>query len=259
MFKRSVLTALLGSAACGTALGQLHAGDILLVKNAAGSRILTGQVNAQTAEPEYNVRVFAAAFADAPNFTNNPGLDSDIGVFAPGSQIGFTIRKALRLWDGSAFTDIPAERIQVKFGPLGPVLSPTDDTPVVGFSMSVASNGQFHHHPGFTLLSPAEDGVYLMELEVWSTEAGLEASRPYWMVFNQNRPQNEEDDALAWARDYLVGCPSDFDQNHFVNGDDFDQFVVAFEAGDIGADFDMNGFVNGDDFDQFIVAFVNGC
>jgi len=54
-------------------------------------------------------------------------------------------------------------------------------------------------------------------------------------------------------------CPSDFDNNGFVNGDDFDQFVALFIEGDPGADFDHNGFVNGDDFDQFVTAFESGC
>jgi len=54
-------------------------------------------------------------------------------------------------------------------------------------------------------------------------------------------------------------CPSDFDSNGFVNGDDFDAFVGLFEAGDCAADFDLNGFVNGDDFDSFVVLFASGC
>lgn len=54
-------------------------------------------------------------------------------------------------------------------------------------------------------------------------------------------------------------CPADFNQDGFVTGDDFDQFVVLFEAGDQGADWDRNTFVTGDDFDGFIVAFIDGC
>src|ERR1043165_4236838 len=89
--------------ACGRASAQLHAGDILLVQaqTQTGTQILTGQVDSLSAQPLYGVRVFEAAFVDAPNFTSNPGLDSDIGAFPPSSQIGFTIRKALRKWDGS--------------------------------------------------------------------------------------------------------------------------------------------------------------
>jgi len=56
-----------------------------------------------------------------------------------------------------------------------------------------------------------------------------------------------------------VFCPSDWNQDGFVNGDDYDYFVDLFVAGDIAADYDDNGFVNGDDFDQFVEAFVAGC
>ncbi len=65
--------------------------------------------------------------------------------------------------------------------------------------------------------------------------------------------------ATSTAALYTVYCPSDFDQNGFVNGDDFDAYVVAFEAGDPSADFDNNLFVNGDDFDAYVVAFEAGC
>jgi len=57
----------------------------------------------------------------------------------------------------------------------------------------------------------------------------------------------------------LTICPSDHDCNGFVNGDDFDAFIVVFELGEAAADFDRNGFVNGDDFDGFVVAFEAGC
>ena len=54
-------------------------------------------------------------------------------------------------------------------------------------------------------------------------------------------------------------CYADFDCNGFVNGDDFDSFVVEFEAGSAAADIDGNGFTNGDDFDSFVAAFESGC
>ncbi len=56
-----------------------------------------------------------------------------------------------------------------------------------------------------------------------------------------------------------AACPSDFNNDGFVNGDDFDAFSAAFVAGDSSADFDKNGFVNGDDFDAFVARFVAGC
>lgn len=54
-------------------------------------------------------------------------------------------------------------------------------------------------------------------------------------------------------------CPADFDGSGFVDTDDFDAFVTAFEAGTDNADFDGSGFVDTDDFDAFVRAFENGC
>jgi hypothetical protein len=44
-----------------------------------------------------------------------------------------------------------------------------------------------------------------------------------------------------------------------VTGADFDQYVAAFESGDVSADFDGDGFVTGVDFDEYVVAFEAGC
>lgn len=56
-----------------------------------------------------------------------------------------------------------------------------------------------------------------------------------------------------------ASCPADFDGDGFVTGEDFDGFVVAFEAGVASADFDGDGFVTGEDFDGFVAAFEMGC
>ncbi len=63
----------------------------------------------------------------------------------------------------------------------------------------------------------------------------------------------------GYATRVPVPCPADFDQNGFINGDDFDAFIVHFVNGDPHADFDHNGFTNGDDFDPFIERFYGGC
>ena len=54
-------------------------------------------------------------------------------------------------------------------------------------------------------------------------------------------------------------CPADFNCDNFLNGDDFDQYVSAFEIGDSSADFNQDGFVSGDDFDLFVAAFDAWC
>jgi len=68
--------------------------------------------------------------------------------------------------------------------------------------------------------------------------------------------------AIDAVKVYFINCTkcfSDFDLNGFVNGDDFDAFVAAFDVGDCTADLDNNGFVNGDDFDAYTDAFAAGC
>ncbi len=57
----------------------------------------------------------------------------------------------------------------------------------------------------------------------------------------------------------VARCPADFDGTGFVDTDDFDAFVQAFEAGTQDADFDLSGFVDTDDFDAFVRAFEAGC
>ncbi len=57
----------------------------------------------------------------------------------------------------------------------------------------------------------------------------------------------------------VAGCPSDVNGDGFVTGDDFDEFVAAFELGDLFADYNGDTFVSGDDFDAFVNDFYLGC
>lgn len=66
---------------------------------------------------------------------------------------------------------------------------------------------------------------------------------------------------MGWKLNIVdsLTCPSDFNGDGFVTGEDFDAYVDAFTAGDIAADFDHDGFVTGDDFDGYVLAFEAGC
>lgn len=238
------------------ALGQLHQGDILIELNGA-DRIVTGVVDDKSGAVVHNVRVFLGTFEAGLNFTNEPGLDSD-AVFPPDSRLGFTIRRALRVWANGNFDTIPVERIEVRLGSLGPIVTPTSDVEVEGFSMPVDVDGVFHHHPGYLLRSPAGDGIYLYEFELCSDLAGISPSQPLWLVLNQNRSQKDHEEAAQWVRDNLE-CRADFDGDGFITGLDFDSFVFAFEAGDLTADFDQDGFITGIDYDTYVYAFEQGC
>jgi hypothetical protein len=55
-----------------------------------------------------------------------------------------------------------------------------------------------------------------------------------------------------------VKNPADFDDSGFVDTDDFDAFVRAYEAGEDSADIDGSCFVDTDDYDTFVRAFEAG-
>ena len=56
-----------------------------------------------------------------------------------------------------------------------------------------------------------------------------------------------------------VNCPGDFNNDGFINGDDYDAFAELFDVADPGADINHDGFVNGDDYDFFADHFDAGC
>ncbi len=56
-----------------------------------------------------------------------------------------------------------------------------------------------------------------------------------------------------------VTCLADFDNSGFVDIEDYDAFVAAFEAGDPSADIDNSGFVDVEDFSMYVPLFEAGC
>jgi hypothetical protein len=56
-----------------------------------------------------------------------------------------------------------------------------------------------------------------------------------------------------------LGCPADFNGDGFLTFEDFDAFVVSFEAGEPQSDFNADGFLTFEDFDAFVAAFEAGC
>lgn len=66
--------------------------------------------------------------------------------------------------------------------------------------------------------------------------------------------------SLVLGGEYLsCSCAADFDGDGFITGQDFDLYVLAFEAGEPAADFDRDGFVSGVDFDLYVYAYEAGC
>lgn len=63
----------------------------------------------------------------------------------------------------------------------------------------------------------------------------------------------------AWRSNLPSACPADFDGSGFVDFEDYNAFIAAFEAGDQSADFDESGFVDFEDFNAFVAQFESGC
>jgi hypothetical protein len=61
------------------------------------------------------------------------------------------------------------------------------------------------------------------------------------------------------TRTFTTRCVADFDGSGFVDTEDIDAFVQAYELGDISADVDGTGFVDTEDFDFFVRAYEGGC
>lgn len=56
-----------------------------------------------------------------------------------------------------------------------------------------------------------------------------------------------------------AACPADFNGDGFIDGFDYDEYVDAFETGDMAADTNGDGFLDGFDYDDFVTIFELGC
>jgi hypothetical protein len=245
-----------------SAFGQPHAGDVFLaVEN---GQIVTAVDNMDGSYTR--TRVYGSELGELfPNYTDEPGFDSLPGTFPPG-RIGFRIMTTLRRWTGANFNTIPPERMEVAFSTLS-ALTPVTPQVVEGFTLAVSANGQWHRHLEFTLLEPAATGVYLLELQLFST-SDLNPSDPFWIVFNQNESEPVHEAAIQWVIDNLDGgggCGSaDFDGDGDTATDADIEAFFACLAGNCcascgSADFDGDGDTATDaDIEMFFMVLAGG-
>jgi hypothetical protein len=239
------------------AWGQPHGGDILLT--VTDGRIVTGAVRAG-GEVDSDVRIFQSRLgAAAPDYTADPGFDCEPGTFPPGTRNGFVIEKAVRVWNGSDFYTLSPTGFEIAFATLT-AFTPPEDAPVLGFTLAVGSNGQWHRHLDYTLLPPAEDGLYLLELSLFSTAAEIAPSAPFWLIFAQNVGQAGSDLAAEWVRSNLLSpaCIADFNSDGGVDGGDVEAFFVRWESGESDADVNLDGGVDGGDVEFFFTVWERG-
>jgi hypothetical protein len=250
---------------------QVHSSDIVLrVAGGTSGPIETGGVDQATGVPYWPQRVFAATLGDF-NFTNDPGFDSFAGAFSPAVQVGFDVLAALHAWDGLDFDQIADAVMRIKFGTFER-FTPAADEVVAGFGISPAANGEYHRHLGYTLMDPAGDGVYLLQMRMWSAAPGVLNSKPFFIVFGQNAAPAQQDAALEWTYLRYI-CPADLGKSGGLPGhdglldnNDFIVFIDRFFAADAIADMGAaggeaggDGLFDNNDFIVFIDRFFGGC
>lgn len=243
--------------ACRHAAAQ-HAGDILLLVE--NDQITTNSFVDGVPSPECS---FLGTFG-AGDQTNDPGFDSPSETFAPNSSLGFTITHALRVWQGGTFDTIPEEHVELSWGPLGPVATPADDSPVDGFTLGVSSEGEYHYHYKMALMGPNSPGVYLLTLAMWSTSGSIAESEPIYILLNNGMDQATVDLATEWWRNNgawcsASSCLADFNGDDLVDTRDVLAFLNAWSADDPSADINEDGEIDSRDVLAFLNLWTTGC
>jgi MYXO-CTERM domain-containing protein len=191
---RSITTIIALSALAAPALATIPEGDVFL--SLSGGQLSTGLITEDGSTITPGVRVFFAEFgADAPNITDEPGVQSLPAGLGSATSFRFDILKAVRKWNGVNFSTIAAESLTADLGPLS-VTSPATDVFTPGFSIPLDATGS-HEHPDWTLNAPASNGVYLLEVQ-WELNTG-QVSPFTWMIFSQNESEAVNEAAYDWA------------------------------------------------------------
>jgi hypothetical protein len=154
-------------------------------------------------------------------FTSGPGsaygydqVDGGPRAFAAGSTISETFTAGLKLWNGSAFVDPGTEQIGAfrvsavapadqaitsDGGPFGGIIYPAISATYVADDHSSARFRLLGD--GINPLSPSQGGVYLLCLQLTSTQAGLAPSDPFYFVLRKNAT----DATMVAAVNSLIG------------------------------------------------------
>ncbi len=252
-----------------TAAQSLDAGDVVIRHGLAGEIESGAQAEGGV---EWGRRVFPGRLdlGQFANLADDPGFDSFSGAFPTGSVIGLDILAGLRLWNGEDFDSIdPDYAMSVTKGSLV-ITTPAADERVPGFGFGSAdANGRFHHHVRF-FLDPFDavtdvPGLWMLTLELWSTNAAVLPSEPVYLVFASGSEAVEQQaDAIAWVETNLVGgpcSPADLaEPEGILDLSDITAFASAFLVQDAAADLvEPFGVFDLSDITAFVTAFTAGC
>lgn len=206
------MSVLVGMTAASITTGTLaHGGDVGF--KIVGSSLKTGGVF-DSGSGEFVLpgqRVFGGEMLISDGVSDEPGLYAEAGTLDSGELISFSVRKALRVWNGTDFNSIAAETMRVE-NPAGTAFI---DTPLVdpsspiaaGWGFSFPASGDLDDHPIYYVNGRTGPGIYLLELELTTTQAGIINSPSFWIVFNDGGDEIHHDAAIDWTQENLVPTP----------------------------------------------------
>lgn len=248
--------------------GDIHNADF--IPAVLDGKIVVGAVDPDTNNVVYPSQIKSALFGTEgfPNFTNDPGFNAELGMLIPGMTIGFNILQAPRVWDDVAedFETIASEQLIVRAAGQN-ISAPSTDMVVPGIIFGQASldaSASFHHHMQYLLnggLPPMIDGVWMLQIELWSENGSIESSDPIYMVFGQGEGEIQMSDAIAWIEDNLIASPclADLTGDQTLDFFDISAFLSAFSTQDVAADFTDDGQFDFFDISAFLTAYSSGC
>lgn len=214
-------------------------------------------------------RVFESELGEViAHFTDDPGFNAPSGSgFPPGSTLSFNILDALRRYDapGMDFDDIPAETLTINLAAASRTTPSIPDTVVPGFAFAAASGtGSVHQHINFFLNTPQGAGIYLLKLELVSSSPTIAPSEPFYIVFNDGRPESEHEAAVAAAETLLVpACPGDVNRSGTVDVDDLNgvlsNWLVDVGVGSVLDLANSDGLVTVDDLNVVLSHWQASC
>lgn len=187
-----------------------HFGDVgvALLNN----RIVTGIVedlgSGDVVTP--GARVFGAEIGlTVPGFGDEPGFFAADGTLTVGSGLGFNIVSAVRKWDTTSGTFVAAaETIRLE-RPDGTVFvdSPIANTFTPGWAFTVVA-GDFDDHPNYYIQNRIDAGIYLLELNLYSTISTIATSDSFWLVLNDGAEELDHDAAIEYTENFIVPTPA---------------------------------------------------
>ena len=226
-----------------------HAGDVYV--HLEDGHIATGLVDED--EVEEHVRTFESELGESgvPGYSDEPGWEAFPGTFDPNIRVGWNATAGLSRWNGDGFDTDLDETMTVSFGTLSFEIA---NAPVNGFSLAVQADGGLHRHIGFYLdnaFGAPAVGVYLVELELYSSTGSPESSEPFWIVFNNEDDEENHEAAVEWVAENMAGEDHDHHCHGDVNDDEhvdvIDLLQLISDWGDCDgceSDLDGDGLVN---------------